>query len=170
MPDAADRSRHPRRREFARRAGSWLGWWVVLMAIWVIVDDSTGRDELIAGALAAAVSAALTEVASHQAGVGYRIRIGWLAAAVRLPGQVLRETVVVFGALGRRIAAGTEPAGGFVAEPVRPGPDTERGRTRRALLVGAQSLSPNKFVLGIDADRGVLISHKLVLAPGDTPE
>lgn len=161
---------HRHRGLAGRRLATWLGWWVVLMAIWVIVDDSIGRDELIAGALAAAVSAALTEVASHQARVGYRFRIGWLAAAARLPGQVARETAVVFAALGRRIVSGQEPAGGFVAEPVRAGPDTDAGRTRRALLVGAQSLSPNKFVLGIDAGRGVLIAHKLVLAPGDRPE
>ncbi len=159
-----------RARLAGRRFGGWLGWWVVLMAIWVIVDDSIGRDELIAGAIAAAVSAALVEVASYQAGVGYTMKIGWLIAAARLPGQVLRETVVVFAALWRRIASGTEPSGGFVAEPVRPGDDTERGRTRRALLVGARSLAPNKFVLGIDTERGVLITHKLVLAPGDRPE
>ncbi|HEX9065135.1 MAG TPA: hypothetical protein VF843_08500 [Streptosporangiaceae bacterium] len=158
---------HARQGRAGRRLGTWLGWWIVLMAIWVILDDSVAVDELIAGALAAAVSAALTEVASHQAGVGYRIRLRWLTAAARLPAQVGRETAMVFAALGRRIATGQEPAGGFVAESVRPGPGAELGRTRRALLVGAQSLSPNKFVLGIDPERGELLAHKLVLGPGD---
>jgi hypothetical protein len=162
--------REQRRQENSRRVARWLGWWAGLMAIWVIVDDSIGRDELIAGALAAAASATLAEVASHQAGIGYRIRLRWLPAAARLPWQVVRETVLVFGALGRRITTGQEPAAGFVAEPVWPGPGTVAGRTRRAMLVGAQSLSPNKFVLGIDAEHGLLIAHKLVLAPGDRRE
>ena len=77
MPDAADRYRRLSPRGLARRSVSWLGWWVVLMAIWVAVDDSIGRDELVAGALAAAASATLVEVASYQAGVRYRIKIGW---------------------------------------------------------------------------------------------
>lgn len=170
MPDAAERSRSFRRREHARRPVSWLGWWIVLMAIWVVVDDSIGRDELVAGALAAAASATLVEVASHQAGVRYRIKIGWLRALARLPAQVLRETAIVFAALARRITSGQEPGGAFIAEPVRPGPDTPAGATRRALLIGAQSVSPNKFVLGIDSDRGQLIAHKLVLARGDQRE
>jgi hypothetical protein len=170
MPDAADRSRERRLRELARRPVSWLGWWIVLMAIWVIVDDSIGRAELVAGALAAAASATFVEVASHQAGIRYRIKIGWLRAAARLPRQVLRETAIVFAALGRRIGSGEEPGGAFIAEPVQPGPDTTAGATRRALLIGARSVSPNKFVLGIESDRGLLIAHKLVLAPGDQRE
>jgi hypothetical protein len=170
MPDAADRSRRFSPRGLARRSVPWLGWWIVLMAIWVAVDDSIGRAELLAGALSAAASATLVEVASHQARVRYRIKIGWLPYVARLPGQVLRETAIVFAALGRRIVSGQEPAGAFIAEPVQPGPDTPAGATRRALLIGAQSVSPNKFVLGIDAERGLLIAHKLVLVPGDQPE
>jgi hypothetical protein len=41
------------------------------------------------------------------------------------------------------------PAGGLVAEPVR----------------GARSLAPNEFVLGIDQERGVMITHQLVEEP-----
>jgi hypothetical protein len=34
--------------------------------------------------------------------------------------------------------------------------------TRRLLLTGAKSLAPNEFVLGIDAERDVMITHQLV--------
>lgn len=33
---------------------------------------------------------------------------------------------------------------------------------RRALIVGARSLAPNTFVLGLDRDRDQLVAHKLV--------
>jgi multisubunit Na+/H+ antiporter MnhE subunit len=152
----------------ARRAWSWLAWWIVLMATWVIVDYSISIDELLAGAGAAVLAAFLVEVASWQAAVRFGARTGWLVPALRLPGQVLAGTATVFAALGLRLLR-TEPRSGFLAEPVTVGPDTPEGKLRRAVLVGEQSLAPNKFVLGIDADRGVMVVHKLVLDEGEWP-
>jgi hypothetical protein len=34
--------------------------------------------------------------------------------------------------------------------------------TRRVLLTGAYSLAPNKFVLGMDEQRDVMVVHELV--------
>jgi hypothetical protein len=73
----------------------------------------------------------------------------------------------VFAALVKRLLRGTEPRSGFLAEPVTFGPDTPEGKLRGAVLVGEQSFAPNKFVLGIDADRGVMVVHKLVLDEGE---
>lgn len=146
-----------------RRAAAWFGWWVVLMAFWLVTDNSIALDELLAGAGAAALGALLAEVASHQASVRFRVRRAWLAHSLRLPSQVVTETGLVFAALWRRIVRGEEPRSGFVTESVRYGPDTPDGTVRRALIVGARSLAPNTFVLGIDRDRGELVTHKLVL-------
>ena len=162
-PEPGARRRRGPGRPLASRAGEWLGWWVVLMAFWVVLDDSVAVDELAAGAGAAALGALLVELASYQAAVRIRIRLSWLAGALRLPGQVTGDTVTVFVALWKRLARGEEPRGGFVTEPVRYGPETPEGRMRRALLVGARSLAPGTFVVGIDADRGELVLHKLVL-------
>lgn len=140
------------------------------MAVWVIVDNSTGTDELLVGAGAAAVAAILIEIASHQAETRFGVRIRWLARAASLPGQVAGDTFIVFAALGRCLLTGARPRSGFITRPVNPGPDTPDGRLHRALIIGAESLAPNRFVLGIDADRGVMVVHKLVLDPGDEPE
>ncbi|HYZ57156.1 MAG TPA: Na+/H+ antiporter subunit E [Streptosporangiaceae bacterium] len=160
----------PRRREqdgpLARRVGSWLVWWALLMGFWVSVDDSIGLAELLAGAGAAALGAFLAELAGYQAATQFRMRIEWVAPALRLPGQVLRDTVIVFGALWKRLARGEQPASGFRELPVRFGDDSPEGVTRRALLVGANSLAPNTFVLGIDRDRGVMVVHQLVVNQG----
>ena len=42
-----------------RRAATWLTWWVIVMSLWVAVDDSFESDELAVGAGAAAVTALL---------------------------------------------------------------------------------------------------------------
>jgi multisubunit Na+/H+ antiporter MnhE subunit len=146
----------------ARRVVSWLAWWVLLMSLWVVLDDSIAFDELLAGAGAAAIAAFGAELASHQAGARFRIRAEWLGPVLSLPAQLLRDTVIVFTALWRCLSRGEQPHSGFGAEPVRPGPQTAEGATRRVLLVGGRSVAPNTFVLGLDREQGVLVVHHLV--------
>ena len=155
------------RADAARRAGAWLAWWVLLMSFWVMLDDSTATDELLAGAGAAALGAFLAELVAHQAGLAFRMRARWLVPALRLPAQVARDMVIVFAALWRRLAHGEQPASAFRELPARHGGDSPEDVARRVLLVGARSLAPNSFVLGIDADRDVMIVHQLVVSEGE---
>jgi multisubunit Na+/H+ antiporter MnhE subunit len=149
------------------RVGTWLVWWVLLMSFWVVLDNSINTDELLAGAGAAALGALLADFALHQAATRFRMRIGWLIPALSLPGQVVADTVVVFGALWRRLARGEQPPSGFRQVPVRYGADTAEGETRRVLLVGGKSVAPNSFALGLDAERNVMVIHQLVVNQGD---
>jgi multisubunit Na+/H+ antiporter MnhE subunit len=157
----------PRERQYeapiARRVGSWLVWWVLMMSFWVMLDDSVNTDELLAGAGAAAVAAFLAELVTYQAGVVFRMRIQWLVPALRLPGQVIQDTVTVYVALWRRLVHGEQPPSAFVERPARYGDDSPEGLTRRVLLIGGQSLAPNSFALGIDSDRDVMVVHQLVM-------
>ncbi len=146
----------------ARRVGAWLGWWVLLMSFWVILDDSIALDELLAGAGAAAIGAFVAELAGYQASIRPRLRIEWLVPAFRLPGQLLADTVIVFAALWRQLAHGTPPASEFRELPVRYGDQSLEGKTRRVLLIGGRSFAPNAFALGIDGRRDVMVVHQLV--------
>jgi multisubunit Na+/H+ antiporter MnhE subunit len=156
----------PRGRRYdlpaGRRAGSWLVWWVLMMSLWVMLDDSLNTDELLAGAGAAVLAASLAEVVTYQAATRFRMRIGWIVPAVRLPGQVARDLMTVYAALWRRLAHGEQPPSAFLELPARFGDDTPEGVTRRTLLVGGTSLAPNTFALGIDDERDVMVVHRLV--------
>ncbi len=156
----------PRERKrdvpFARRVGSWLVWWVLMMSFWVMIDDSIGTDELLAGAGAAALAAFLAELVTYQAGVRFRMRIGWVVPAFRLPGEVARDMVTVYAALWRRLTRGEQPDSAFVELPARFGDDSAEGVTRRTLLIGGTSVAPNTFVLGMDSGRDVIVVHRLV--------
>ena len=136
------------------------------MGLWVAVDDSIGLAELGAGAGATALGAVLAEVAGQQAATRFRMRIRWLVPALRLPGQILTDTAVVFAALARQLIRGEQPASGFRDVPVPFGDHGDQGVTRRVLLVGANSLAPNTFVLGLDEGRDVMVVHQLVLDQG----
>jgi hypothetical protein len=132
------------------------------MSFWVILDDSLAADELLAGAGAAAIGAFLAELATYQAASQVRLRIEWLVPALGLPWKLVRDTGVIFGALLRRLTRGELPSGGFRELPVRFGPDSAEGKTRRSLLIGGLSVAPNSFVLGLDRQSGVMVVHELV--------
>jgi multisubunit Na+/H+ antiporter MnhE subunit len=156
----------PRERKpdasLARRVGSWLVWWVLMMSFWVMLDDSISTDELLAGAGAAALAALLAELVSYQAAARFRMRIEWLVPALRLPGQVARDMVTVYAALWRRVVRGEQPPSAFLELPVRFGDDSPEGVTRRTLLIGGTSVAPNTFALGIDQETDVMVVHRLV--------
>lgn len=143
---------------------TWLTWWVLLMSLWVAVDDSVASDELLAGAGAAALAALAAAMVSRQARMRYRIRATWLLRALALPGQVVSDTVAVFALLGRTVLTKSPPPHGAYREvPVRYGDDTPLGVTRRVLLTGARSLTPNAFVVDLDQERDVMLVHELVV-------
>jgi len=161
----------PRRRKeglpVASRVGSWLVWWVVLMSFWVVLDYSLAPAELLVGAGVAAVGAGLAELVQYQAATHFRMRIAWMVPALRLPGEVARDTIVVFGALWRCLAHREQPDSGFREVTTTWGDDSPLGDTRRVLLVGGTSVAPNTFVLGIDREREAMVVHHLVLPAQD---
>ena len=162
----------PRERQrglpVVRRVGSWLVWWVLMMAFWVMLDDSISTDELLAGAGAAALAALLAELVTYQAATRFRMRIEWLVPALSLPGEVVRDTVTVYRALWRRLVHGEQPPSAFEELPIRFGDDSPEGVTRRVLLIWGTSVAPNTFALGIDKDSNVMVVHRLVAEPEGT--
>lgn len=151
---------------------TWLAWWIVLMAFWAMLDDPTRIDEAVAGAVASALAALLATAVARQSGASARARLGgdkaaWLGQALTLPGQVARDTVVVFGALARLLLRGEVPASGYAEVPVRFGGDEPADTTRRVALTWAASLAPNSFAVDLDRERDVQVVHRL--SGGDRP-
>ena len=83
--------------------------WILMMSFWVMLDDSINTDELLVGAGAAALAAFFAELVSYQAATRFRMRIESLVPAFSLPGQVVRDMVIVYHALWRRVAHGEQP-------------------------------------------------------------
>ena len=157
----------PRERQYdvpvARRVGSWLVWWVLLMSLWVMIDDSVNDDELWVGAAVAAMAALVTELVTYQAATRFRMRFEWLVPALRLPWKVARDMVIVYAALWRCLVHREQPPSAFDEIPARFGDDSPEDTTRRTLLIGGNSVAPNMFAVGIDKDRDVMVVHWLVV-------
>jgi len=116
------------------------------MALWIVLDYSLDVAELLVGAGVAAAGAVAAELVGHQTDSHFRVRISWLIPLWRLPGQVIRDTVIVFAALARLLIHGEQPASGFLEVPKAWGDESTEGISRRVLLVGATSVAPNTFV------------------------
>lgn len=163
-----DQTTAVKRARMARRIGAWLLWWVLLMAFWVILDDSIDVDELLAGAGAAALGAFLAELATYQAASQVRMRIEWVVPAMSLPWRLIRDTGLILMILWRCLAFGEQPRSEFREHPIRFGPDTVEGRTRRSLLIGGLSVAPARFVLGLDSDPDIMVVHTLAAKKQET--
>jgi multisubunit Na+/H+ antiporter MnhE subunit len=145
----------------------WVCWWAAFMAAWMLLVATLESTEIAAGIAAAAVAATVAEIVRVQDYRRFSPRPRWFLRALRLPRQVLTDTVVAFRVLIRRIATGDRRGGAFRALRFEPGGDDGRAAARRALTVAALSLSPNTYVVGLDEDEGLLLVHQLEPSPHD---
>ncbi len=128
------------------------------MALWVMLDDSLATDELLAGAGAAALRALGAELTTYQAAVRFWMRARWLVPG-DLAGQVARDTGTVYAALWRRLTRGEQPEKRVRVRAGPVGDDDPAGVTRRVPLIGARSVAPNAFALGLDRDTHTMVLH-----------
>jgi hypothetical protein len=138
----------------ARRA--WLGWWVVLTVLWLALADSRRLEEVAAAVLVGALGATAAIAVRRHRDVMLHPRPRWVLAALRPLLRWPHDLAALAVALVRR------PSGRIVEEPFGATGEDPRCAARRALAVAGGSLAPNAIVIGIDADRGVIVRHELV--------
>jgi multisubunit Na+/H+ antiporter MnhE subunit len=141
--------------------------WGALAVLWLWLDDTVAVPELVTGAVCAAIAATVAQFVLEQAAPKLRLRARWLRLAWRplvsvVPDLARLARVLVWCLIRRPPARARFRAIQFEAGSSRSPYDTGR----RALAKGAGSFSPNTFVVGIDADRDLILVHQL--EPVDT--
>lgn len=139
----------------------WLGWWVPLFWLWILLAGEWDRQEWVAAAGAATIAASVAELARVRTGFAARVP---LRAAADLP-EVLLMVVVDFGVVVRALLASLARRevvrGSFRSRELSRPADAE-GPGPRAWVALAASYSPNAYVVDLDrATRRVLL-HDLV--------
>jgi hypothetical protein len=128
---------------------TWLPWWAALTALYVVLVDSRRLEELVAAAIVGALGATAAVLVRHELGLVLRPRPRTLARELRSllewPGDLARLS----RALVRR------PRGRVVEVPF------EGDASDTAIAVAARTLSPNRIVIDVDEERGVLCYHEL---------
>src|SRR5215218_3607614 len=127
----------------------WLTWWVILAALYLLIDDSVLVPELAVGAVAAAVGATGATLVHRERRVALRGDARWLRALGRPLLGLVTDLWPLVRALPRR-----RGAGGFVEIPFDATSDGPRDTARRAATEALGTLGPNTIVVRIDTDRG----------------
>jgi hypothetical protein len=141
----------------------WLTWWVALTVLYWLLVFKTEPAELVAGALCGAVSATAVELVRRHGSAMFGPGWGWVPALVRLPMEVVVDTLLLCGVLWRVIVRREDVRGRFVALPFKGA--RGRGReaaSRRAVAKFIGSISPNTLVVGFAEKHDRVLMHQLV--------
>ena len=146
--------------------GRWLVRWVLLAALWLALADTRVLPELATGAVAAATGASIAGLVTR-IGPTKTVLKSLAVAKVgprRLAAPLWRlvaDTRLMMVALGRAILRGRAPTGSFLA--VRYQADqARRSAAGRVVTETWGSLAANRYVVGIDDQRGLILVHELV--------
>jgi multisubunit Na+/H+ antiporter MnhE subunit len=140
----------------------WMTWWVLLAALYLLIDDSVLVPELAVGALAGAMGATGATLVHRERGMLLRGDRRWLRALWGPLLGLVTDLRPLVRALPRRGGSGA-----LVEVPFDATTDSPRDTARRALTEALGTLAPNTIVVRIDTDRGVVVAHQLV--PTDDP-
>jgi len=151
-----------------RLLGVWLSWWLILAALYLLIDDSALVPELVAGAVAAAIGATGATLVHRERQVLLRGELRWLRAIPRVLVDLVGDLWPLARALVQRGLLRRGGAGVIVEVPFGATSDGPRDTARRAATEALGTLAPNTIVVRIDTDRGVLVAHQLV--PTDDPD
>lgn len=140
----------------------WLGWWLALFWLWILLVGEWDATQGVAAAGAATVGASLGETARVRAGFSARLPV---RALLEVP-QIMRAIVVDFGivvwvllvSVGRRSVV----RGAFRAHELETGGKDAEGVGLRAWTEIAATYSPNAYVVDVERERGLVLLHDLV--------
>ena len=166
MPEQS--SSEPAGARIRRRAAAWAAGWVFTAALYWLLIDTTDLPELIVGAGAAALAATGFELAREQHTVGgLRGQLRWIARLYRPVRSVPRDLVTLTLVALRQLVKPRATNGRFRAVPFRCGDEHELETGKRALAESLGSFSPNTIIVGVDAERELILGHQLQPGGGE---
>jgi hypothetical protein len=149
-----------------RRATAWLLAWAFTAALYLLLIDNTALPELIVGVCAATLSATGFELAREQDIAHVATRLGWLRRLPRPLTRVPSDIAIVSWSALRQLVRPRRTRGRFRTVRFRCGDEEALETARGALAEAFGSFAPNTIVVGIDADRDLMLAHQLHRAGG----
>lgn len=142
--------------------------WIVFFGIYLLLTQDCSPPELVAGAAAAGLGAALLEGLAVINAQPIRFRISWLPRLLgQLPVAVLKDSARLLRFLWTYLVEGRKErmgAGQIVSRPFDPGHKECAGEawTRQALVVLGICLPPNSFTIIVECPPDQVLVHELV--------
>jgi hypothetical protein len=142
-------------------ARAWLTWFVLLYALYLLLADNPVLPELATGVVAAAIGATGAVLVRGQRERLLKPKPRMLAGAWRPLLGIFADLVPLTRVLVERGLRRRPSESRLDEEPFSALSDSGEDAAERALAETLGSLAPNRIVVGLDHERGVLISHRL---------
>ena len=145
-----------------KHALAWVAWWIALFWLWFLLVGEWNRQELVAAAIAATVSASLAEYARVRTGFHARVPLRGLVDLPPALGMVVVDFGIVMWALAVSIVRRRVVRGQLISREVAGGAVRSRGVGPRALAVLLACYSPNAYPIDVDPETQTVLLHDLV--------
>ena len=140
----------------------WLGWWVALFWLWLLIVGVWNREQLVAAAIAATIAASVAEFARVRTGFAAPMRLRVLVEVPQALGMVVVDFGILAWALLAGVARGRIARGELVSRELPRGSWVTQGTGARAWTVLVASFSPNAYVIDADPEERRVLLHDLV--------
>jgi hypothetical protein len=143
-------------------ARAWGIWWLLCAGLWLVLVDRTDGDELVLGAIVAAVAATGAVLVRQNRVRRVRPQARWAVDAPRAATGLVGDLPLLVRVLWTRGVCRDGRRGVMVERAFAAGPLEDRdaaGRRVGAQLIG--SLAPSAVVVDVDVEREVIIEHRL---------
>ncbi len=130
---------------------AWLAWWALLAGLYLVLVDSRRLQELVSAAVIGALGATAALVGRQETDLALRPRPRAVVRELRAVLAWPRDLVLLARALVHR------PRGRIVEVPFEADP----ADAAVAVAAAARTLAPNRIVIDVDRERGVLRYHAL---------
>jgi hypothetical protein len=146
----------------AKHVLPWLGWWLALFWLWLLLVGVWNSEQVVAAAIAAAIAASVAELARVRTGFAAPLPLRLLAAVPEALGMVVVDFGILAWALLAGIARRRIVRGELVSRELPRGSWVTRGTGPRAWTVLIASFSPNAYVIDADPTERRVLLHDLV--------
>jgi multisubunit Na+/H+ antiporter MnhE subunit len=149
-----------------RAVAIWLGWWVFLFVVWMLLVLTQATAEVVAGLVVAAIGATAADIVRRSGLADLRLWTLLPRRPVQLAATVASDCWLLTAALWRQLRRPEDNVGAFRGIAFDAGADDDpRAAARRAAYTALISLTPNTYVIGIDREHDNMLVHELVAGP-----
>ena len=140
-------------------------WTCALEVVWAVLVGTTQSTELIAGLIAAAVTAAFVQVLRRHGVLEFRFLPSAATRAWSIPAKAVFDFGLLFWIVAKAVARRRAIRGEWVTAPF-PSPAGRQGRFLRAVAATLENDLANGLVVDLDHDRALLHSFDTRFSTG----
>jgi hypothetical protein len=141
---------------------AWLGWWVALFWLWLLLVGEWNREQVVAASIAATIAAFVGEFARTRTGLSTPLPLRLLADVPQALGMVVVDFGILTWALLAGIARRRIVRGELVSRELPRGSWATQGTGPRAWTMLVASFSPNAYVVDVEPEECRVLLHDLV--------